>query len=585
MVSSLLIHRLRPWANATAMRDPCGGRSVGGQHRQVTGRHRAVTSAGELVTEMDRIAARLRWPAACLAVTALVFRRLRHEVYDAMQPTAVPPALANVLAVDDDPRSLLAMEALLAPLRHRVLTAPSGEAALAVLEDHDVAVVLLDVKMAGLDGFETARRMRQRERTRLTPIIFVTAAAPEPSLIANAYAQGAVDYLVKPFDLHIMRSKVQVFIDLFLLREQVRHLSSVDAARRAAERERENQMQWFHALLDQMPTPFVLLEPGTARVLFANKEADRLADGSFAAGRPAECDAALRAAACGEELRGRELEWPKGGESLALTVDSFTLPAMFDRAPTVLTSLHDVTAIKRAERERERVRELFVGMLSHDLRGPLSAIMIGSALLLKRPADFSDSTARVLSRIAHCAERMRRMISDLLDFTRTRFGNRIPIQRRDADLAQICRDAVGELAIAHVGRSVEVATDGDLRGSWDPDRLAEVVQNLVGNALEHSEESSAVTVRVSGDGELVRLEVHNSGEPIATDLLPEIFEPFRQGAVANPAGDNLGLGLYIAREIVCGHGGSVAVRSNPEEGTRFTVELPRGVAAGGAAAT
>jgi signal transduction histidine kinase len=495
--------------------------------------------------------------------------------------------IANILIVDDYPSNLLALEAVLEPLGQRVVAARSGNEALRHLLEEEFAVVLLDVKMSDIDGFETARLMRQRERTRTVPIIFITGYTTEPSEIMRGYAQGAVDYLIKPYDPAILRSKVSVFVDLFLLREQVRRLSAVEAARVEAERQQENQQHWLQASLDLMPAPLVLIEPRTARILFTNKEANRLAGGSLAktlSDGSYHCTDAHGerissdrlpwvCAANGEQLRDFDLAWHQDDRTIPLQASTFTLPAMFGHPTTVLMALHDVTALKRAHQERERLREMFVGMLGHDLRGPLSAIGIGTSLLLKRPAELPERAHTIVARMAQSAERMQRMVSHLLDLTRSRLSQGIPIAPVATDLGDICKGAIAELELSHLGRSVELLTDGDLLGLWDPDRLTEVVQNLIGNALQHSPETAVIRVNVRSAGRQVVLEVHNEGEPIAAELLPQIFEPFRQGAERSDGG--LGLGLYIVRQIIARHGGTVSVRSNADEGTRFTVELPR----------
>ncbi len=229
----------------------------------------------------------------------------------------------------------------------------------------------------------------------------------------------------------------------------------------------------------------------------------------------------------------------------------------------------DITERKRRELEAQRTarfREHFVGIVSHDLRNPLTAILT-SAQLLQRYGELPERQARVALRISSSADRMARMIDDLLDFARSRLGGGFPIQRRRMDLRQVCEQTVEELEFAWT-RSIPVEAQGDLWGSWDPDRIAQVISNLVGNALQHSQGDVRVTLR--GDGDSVVLDTWNGGPPIPAEVVPHLFEPGRRDARSS----GLGLGLFIVQQIVLAHGGHMEVSSGAG-GTVFRVALPR----------
>ena len=216
-------------------------------------------------------------------------------------------------------------------------------------------------------------------------------------------------------------------------------------------------------------------------------------------------------------------------------------------------------------------REEFIGVIGHDLRNPLSAIRTGAHLLIKR-AGLASGDLGLVQRITSSADRMSRMIDDLLDFTRGRLGGGIPLRRSLVHLHGLCKDVVEEVQTAR-GRRVQFTVRGDPRGYWDADRLSQVVSNLVGNALQHSPDDAAVSVRVSDDDGFAVFAVHNTGAAIAADQLTRIFEPFHRGQ--RKATDGLGLGLYIAERIVSAHGGTLAVTSTVADGTTFEVRLPR----------
>jgi signal transduction histidine kinase len=222
--------------------------------------------------------------------------------------------------------------------------------------------------------------------------------------------------------------------------------------------------------------------------------------------------------------------------------------------------------------QADQFRDQFIGILSHDLRNPLGAIIAGAGLLAL-PEDYPERRSRVVTRIMASAHRMERMIADLLDVTRTRLGGSMPLARRAADVQQVCEEAVMEIRAAQPEAVVRLHASGDLRGEWDGDRLTQVIGNLIANAVQHGG-GTPVTLTAHGDGESVTVAVHNGGPPIPPDVLPVVFEPLAR-AHRTTAGHGIGLGLFIARAIVSAHGGHVEVHSSVDNGTTFTVTLPK----------
>jgi signal transduction histidine kinase len=226
-------------------------------------------------------------------------------------------------------------------------------------------------------------------------------------------------------------------------------------------------------------------------------------------------------------------------------------------------------------RRRTEFEQQLIGIVSHDLRNPLGAITMAAGLLQASPG-LSDRQLKAAHRIASSCERATRLIRDFLDFTQARLGTGIPLKRRAMDLGEVTRHVVDEVLQAHPERQVQVEPGGDVHGEWDPDRIAQVLTNLVGNALAYSPPDTPVQVRTRGIPGFALLEIHNAGTPISPELLPRLFEPLTRGApTAGQHSRSIGLGLYIVREIVRGHGGTVEVTSSREQGTTFTVRLPR----------
>jgi signal transduction histidine kinase len=227
----------------------------------------------------------------------------------------------------------------------------------------------------------------------------------------------------------------------------------------------------------------------------------------------------------------------------------------------------------REEAERSvRYNEMFAGMLGHDLRNPLSAITTGANYIAR--LNSSEKSTKAATRILASAERMGRMIDQLLDFTRIRVGGGLALSMSRFDLEEVCCKVRDELEAAHPDRSISVQAVGDVAGEWDHDRMLQVFSNLISNALHHGAGTGLVTVRCDGsarDG--VSVTIHNEGV-VPTDVLPVLFEPFR-GNTRYQRTRGLGLGLFITQQIVAAHGGTIDVSSGAGAGTTFTIFLPR----------
>ncbi|AVP59152.1 hybrid sensor histidine kinase/response regulator [Pulveribacter suum] len=362
-------------------------------------------------------------------------------------------ARVRCLLVDDVPQNLVALEALLQGEDVDILKADSGAAALELLlQENDIALALLDVQMPEMNGFELAELIRGAERTRHIPLIFMTAGAHDQRRQFKGYESGAVDFLYKPIDPHMLINKARVFFDLHRQK---------------------------HAL------------------------------------------------AC--ELQQRT--------------------------------------------EALYINEMFMAVLGHDLRTPLSAIL-ASTSVLQRPLE--PAKVQVLAGKAEQAgRRMLSMIEDLLDVTRARQNGGLVMLAAPTDLAEQAERVLQEVRAGHPQRELQLQCQGDLHGSWDGERLGQMLANLLGNAMHHG--TPQVPVQLQLDGEAadgVTVCVTNGGE-IPQELLPRLFEPFRGRTSAAGSGHNgLGLGLFIVHQIVQAHGGRITATSQGGR-TCFTVWLPR----------
>jgi signal transduction histidine kinase len=235
----------------------------------------------------------------------------------------------------------------------------------------------------------------------------------------------------------------------------------------------------------------------------------------------------------------------------------------------------DVTDRVRTERrlqEEAQLRERFIAFLGHDLRNPLATVVAAASLHLT--SDLPDGHASLVRKIARAGERMDRMIEELLELSRVRAGA-FRLRPAASDLCATVEEVVDELRLAHPDRTVVLTSHGDAHGEWDSDRMTRVFTNLIGNALKYGSTDGPVRVELSAAEDRVVVTVSNPGPPIPPGELTQIFDPFRRGTGSAARPEGLGLGLFISSEVVRAQGGSIAVRSSAEEGTTFTVILPR----------
>jgi signal transduction histidine kinase len=241
-------------------------------------------------------------------------------------------------------------------------------------------------------------------------------------------------------------------------------------------------------------------------------------------------------------------------------------------ADHVAAALARFTAVAELQ-QTVRFNEVFTGILGHDLRNPLGAIVTAAQLAMMRNP--SDKLNKPLSRILSSSARMARMIEQLLDFTNVRLGGGMPLNCQPIDLVPIVRHVVDELDDAHPAWQLSLDHTGNTNGAWDGDRLAQVFSNLIANALQHGEVSGGVRVRLDGSRpDQLRAEIENSGA-IPVEMRDILFEPLAGGRSRRTGSRGLGLGLFISREIVRGHGGAIAVDFGDGERTKFVITLPR----------
>ena len=232
----------------------------------------------------------------------------------------------------------------------------------------------------------------------------------------------------------------------------------------------------------------------------------------------------------------------------------------------------------RYSQQSDRTRNTFLAILSHDLRSPLTTMTMAGALL-SRPSANPSSTVEIGARVARSAAAMTTMVNDLLEFARTQLGGHMPFSPSLGDIGEICKTAVEDASAAHPKCKFELSTSGEMIGDFDAPRLAQLFSNLLNNAAQYRTDDQPVTITACGDANTAVVQVKNFGRQIPHAALKTIFDPLVQLAVSDeykaPNATSIGLGLFIAREIACAHGGTIGAESSLECGTVFTVRLPR----------
>ena len=233
----------------------------------------------------------------------------------------------------------------------------------------------------------------------------------------------------------------------------------------------------------------------------------------------------------------------------------------------------------RFMQELEMSRDLAIAVMAHDLRNPLSAIISWGQFVQIAEAIDESAINRFASTIVQSGMHMSKLIENLLDFTRTRFGQHLVLKRESIDFTQLCRQTVAEFVAAYPERTIRADCSADLHGTWDTTRMRQMLSNLISNAIEHGAQMTPVIVQAHSESQEIVIKVRNHGPPIPRSALPTIFDPFSRHAKRDTAtgaeSRHLGLGLYIARQIVEAHSGKISVTSTPHEGTTFVVRLPR----------
>lgn len=507
---------------------------------------------------------------------------------------------ANILLVDDQPGNLLVLRAILDDLGQTLVEARSGDEALSLLLDGaEFAVVMLDVRMRGLDGFETAKLMRGREKSRHTPIIFLTAYDDNRLSVEEAYSLGAVDYLVKPLIPVVVRAKVAQFVDLFQKAEQIKQ--QAERLRLAEQREHdralEQQREWFRVALSSIGDA-VITTDAESRVVTLNPVAEALTGWEQAQAKGQPLDRVFRIIS---EQSRQPIDNPVRnvlqqrrvvglpGHTVLVSKDNTERPIDDSAAPIcdadgkvlgVVLNFRDITERRRAEKELQeagRRKDEFLATLAHELRNPLAPIM-NALELMQRAHGNTDLLEQARSTMEGQIEHMVRLIDDLLDLGRISRNN-LELRRSNLELAPMIHQVLAACRpmLEAAGHELHVTIPPEpIHVHADSVRLTQVFGNLLINACKYTEPRGRIWLIIERHGREVLATVKDTGIGIPPDMLSKVFEMFTQvdrSLDRTPSG--LGIGLSLVKRLVEMHDGTVTAHSKGRgSGSEFVVRLP-----------
>lgn len=498
----------------------------------------------------------------------------------------------NVLLVDDERANLVAIHAILENPGVNLIYAASGEEALRQALTHDFAVILLDFYLPTIGGLEVAQIIRTRSQT---PIIFITASRPEEFPVEEAYSLGAVDYLTKPYNPIVLKSKVNFFIELYkrtealAASERARYLSELSIKEGRIRLILENAKGYafivtdIHGVITEWEGDASAVTGWTADEMIGKSIASIYSDDDLAAGYPEiELDLAVRNGVASDK------RWHIRKDHSLFYADGVLVPLrdavgqvhgfskIFRDATSERLAIEELKRLAENLAEVDRRKTEFLATLAHELRNPLAPIKNGLRIL-RLGGDANASTAKTREMMERQVNHMVHLVDDLLDISRIS-GGKIELKKETITIKELITSAV-ETSIPHIESGQHKLNiniqDDSLSLYVDSNRIAQVISNLLNNAAKYTKPGGQIELVAFVEGNEVVLTVEDNGIGIPAKELCNIFEMFNQvERNMGHAQGGLGIGLTLVRQLIELHGGTIHAASTVNVGSKFTVRLP-----------
>lgn len=488
-----------------------------------------------------------------------------------------------ILIVDDNQSNLYSLQKLLESKDFQVETANSGEEALGKALKNDYALIILDVQMPDMDGFEVAETLADYSKTKEVPIIFLSAVNTDKKFITKGYASGAKDYVTKPVDPEILLLKVKTFYNLqeqnIAMKKTQQNLELEVKGRRESQVTMKSQIDHFHLMLESLPQiAFTLNESGTVDFVNGKWYEYSTSEQNFPEIYPDDPDITEEFERCRKKGKALELEVRiKNVVSGNYRYHLLRVTPVYDegRIKNWVGTFTDIDDQKKVEKEKDE----FLSIASHELKTPLTSIKAYVQLLERKlKLDKESSEAGFVTKVQGQIEKLNTLITDLLDVSKIENG-KLKINKKPVNLENLISNAIETIIQTHDQREVKIERHGtkpDILIPLDEIRIEQVLINFLTNAIKYSPDNNQVIVTtfVDEEAEEVRVNVTDFGIGIPDFKQDAVFKKFYRVEESSLQFQGMGIGLFICSEIIKQHHGHVGVSSIVDEGSTFYFTLP-----------
>jgi signal transduction histidine kinase len=489
--------------------------------------------------------------------------------------------LAMILIVDDQPENIYSLQKLLESKDFLVDTALSGEEALKKVLKNDYALIILDVQMPGMDGFEVAETLSGFSKTKEIPIIFLSAVNKDKKFITKGYASGGIDYVTKPVDPDILMLKVKTFYRLYeqtlALNESQRALRSEIEERKRAQEKLKEQVDHLHSTLESLPQ-LAFTADAEGSIEFVNNKWLAYADSESTFPVTHVDDPDIRTLWAEAMATDTSLELEVRIKERQAELFRFHLLRIIpikekDNRVKWVGTFTDIDDQKQIEKKKDE----FLSIASHELKTPLTSIKAYAQLLERAINVTEESTSRkYINKVQNQVSKLNSLITDLLDISKIENG-KLKITKKGFDFESLLANAMDTIYHTHENSKLDIQREGDRIQDLiigDEIRIEQVLINYLTNAIKYAPDTDRIIIKTENQGSHLKVSVTDFGIGIPEHKQQNIFGKFYRVEESSLRFQGLGIGLYICSEIIKQHNGTVGVQSEPGRGSTFYFTLP-----------